>query len=165
MFLELGYIQRLLGYLGQPTYTLTAVLAVLLVGGGVGSRLSRRLPAGAVSRVLLALLGYAALLAVAWPTLADATMALPAPARAAVAGAALLPLGLMLGVPLPSGLSRVSARHDERIAWLWGVNSATSVLGSVLSTVVSMHFGITVSLLTGMALYAGAAVLWPRVAR
>jgi hypothetical protein len=43
------------------------------------------------------------------------------------------------------------------------VNSATSVLGSVLATLVSLHAGIDASLAVGAALYAGALALSGRV--
>jgi hypothetical protein len=72
----------------------------------------------------------------------------------------LLPLGLLLGMPLPSGLARARARDPHRIPWLWGVNSVTSVLGSIIATMVSMHWGISLSLALGLVGYVGATALW-----
>lgn len=165
MCLEIGLIQRLLTFLGQPTYTLTAVLFVLLVGGGLGSRFSARLDTRGVHLVLLALCGYALGFVLLWETLALAALGLPAALRALLVAVVLAPLGALLGVPLPSALSRVQARNAERIPWLWGVNSAASVLGSVLATIVSMNRGISASMLAGVFLYACARVLFPRLAR
>jgi hypothetical protein len=164
MFLEIGLIQRLLSYLGQPTYTLTAVLFVLLIGGGGGSRLSARLDTSGVKLALVGLIVYAGLLVLWLPSFTQSAAGLPPLGRAASAGALLLPLGALLGVPLPSALSRAATRGQERVTWLWGVNSAASVLGSILATLVSMHLGITSSLALGVALYGAALALWPKVA-
>ena len=64
----------------------------------------------------------------------------------------LAPLGLALGAPFPAGLSAVSERAGTRIPWLWAVNSATSVLGSVLATLVSIHLGIAATLVACLPL-------------
>jgi hypothetical protein len=163
MCLEIGLIQRLMTFLGQPTYTLTAVLFVLLVGGGLGSRYSDRLQARGVGFVLLGIVGYALVFLLTWEALASAALGLPAIGRALLVAFLLLPLGALLGVPLPSALARMQKRNPERIPWMWGINSAASVLGSVLATIVSMSFGISVSMLLGALLYVCARGLFPRL--
>jgi len=163
MFIEIALIQRSLSYLGQPTYTLTAVLFVLLLGGGLGSRLASAASPAIVGRALIALIGYAVLIGFAFGPIADATARFDMLGRALTVAALFLPLGMLLGVPLPSALARIHARDAERIPWLWGINSAASVLGSISATMVSMSFGITASLLAGVACYAAARLLWPRL--
>lgn len=164
MFLEIALIQRLLSYLGQPTYTLTAVLFVLLLGGGLGSRLASAASPRAVGSALLALIGYALAFLLAFDVIADATAAFSMLGRALTVAALLAPLGMLLGVPLPSALARVHARAADRIPWLWGINSAASVLGSITATMISMSLGITASLVAGALFYAAARALWPRLA-
>lgn len=165
MFLEIALIQRSLSYLGQPTYTLTAVLFVLLIGGGLGSYKAREASPEAVGRAIYALIAYALMLTVTFRGIAAATASFGMLGRALVVAALFLPLGMLLGVPLPSALARVHARAAERIPWLWGINSAASVLGSITATMISMSYGITASLLAGVACYAAARALWPRLAR
>lgn len=165
MFLEIALIQRLLSYLGQPTYTLTAVLFVLLLGGGFGSRYAAQWSAESIRRALFGLAIYALLFAISFDAIADATSAFSMTGRALCVAALLWPLGTLLGVPLPSALARVHARHADRIPWLWGINSAASVLGSIAATIVSMSVGIPASLAVGIAFYVAAALLWPKLAR
>jgi spermidine synthase len=165
MFLEIALIQRSLSFLGQPTYTLTAVLFVVLLGGGLGSHLARDASIAAVQRAIGALIAYALFLASSFGVIADAAASFGLLGRAAVVALLLLPLGMLLGVPLPSAFARVHARAADRIPWLWGINSAASVLGSITATMTSMTFGITASLLTGAACYVAALLLWPRLAR
>jgi hypothetical protein len=165
MFIELGCIQRLLPYLGTPTHALTAVLLVLLLAGGIGSRAAANAGPALIQRLLYALVAYAALLTATWQSVAAATAALPIGARAVVAGIGLAPLGLLMGIPLPSGLAALRARDAATLPWLWGINGAASVLGSVLATLGSMHAGISALLIAGVALYVGAALLWPQLSR
>ena len=163
MFIELGTIQRVTPYLGSPTHALTSVLLVLLLTGGLGSAFASRSPTSMKSW-FLCLIGYSGWLLAVWPWVAETTAALSTGSRALVAAALLAPLGFLMGAPFPSGLAAVRARNAERIPWLWGVNGATSVLGSVLSTVGAMHVGIRALLIAGVVAYVLAALLWRKVA-
>jgi hypothetical protein len=49
----------------------------------------------------------------------------------------------------------------EMALWAWAINGATSVLGSIAAIFLSMNFGFTASLLTGLAVYALAAAAIP----
>lgn len=167
MFVEIALLQRFSLYLGQPTYTLAVVLCVLLVAGGLGSRLLAAVPTARAGRVLTialaGVIGYGTLTGLGAEWLFERTLAWPAPARAAVAAGVIAPMGFVMGMPLPAGLRAVATAAGSRIPWLFGINSATSVLGSILATVVSLNAGIGASLAGGLALYLGALLLWPRV--
>jgi hypothetical protein len=165
MFIEIACIQRLLPFLGTPTHALTAVLLVLLLAGGVGSRAAANASARTIQWLLVCLLGYAALFGLFWSDVAQLSASASIGERALVAGICLAPLGFLMGVPLPSGLSAMRRRDAARVPWLWGVNGAASVLGSVGATLSSMHVGITALLASGIVLYVGAALLWRGVSR
>lgn len=162
MFIEIGSIQRMLPYLGQSTYALTAVLLVLLLTGALGSAFASRSDAS-LRTLFYALIAYFIVLFGAWGSLASATSALTLQWRALIVAVVLAPMGFAMGAPFPSVLAAVRQRNAERIPWLWGINGATSVLASVLSTVAAMHFGIRALLAAGIVAYALAAALWSRV--
>jgi SAM-dependent methyltransferase len=159
MCVEIALIQKFTLFLGQPTWTLAVVLFVLLVGGAAGSRLFGRLAPGRRRRDLaVALAALCLLLSICWlahggDALLAAAAGSPAAVRIALSAALLAPTGLLLGMPYPAGLAAVAARAGTRIPWLWSVNSATSVLGSVTAVLVSMHSGITATIGVGVALY------------
>jgi hypothetical protein len=160
MFVEIGLIHRLSLYLGNPTYTLAVVLSVILLSGGVGSRfLPRRLARGGLPAALAGTAVLVLLLRFALPRVLGLTLGAAPVLRALVCAALVVPLGLLLGAPYPAGLAAVAARAPGRVPWLWAVNSATSVLGSVLATIVSLHAGIDASLAVGAGLYVLAALL------
>lgn len=169
MFVEIALIQRFVLYLGRPTHTLAVVLLALLCAGGLGSRWFGLGNESTRRRRLTIVLGaLVALIVALWQTgggraLLDATVAWPETGRIALSVALIAPLGFLLGMPFPAGLAAVARRAPTRIPWLWGVNSATSVLGSVAATLVSIHAGLTATMWVGAVVYLLALVLTGRV--
>lgn len=167
MFVEIALVQRFTLYLGHPTYTLAVVLLVLLMGGGLGSRAlagpTARGRARRLRSLLVAVVVAIGFVRVVAPPVFDATLAWPIGARAVVSALLLGPVGFLLGVPYPTVLGAVAERAPLRVPWLWAMNSAMSVLGSVLATVVSLHGGIDAAIGVGAALYLCALALAARV--
>jgi hypothetical protein len=167
MLFEITMIQKLTEYLGYPTYSLTVTLASILVFTGFGALWSNRF-AASPSRILPVLLGVLAALTLFYrfvlPEITESTLDAPFAVRALVAFLVLAPLGLCLGMFMPLGLRTVGAlstHADEYVAWGWAINGVFSVIGSVLTTILSMSWGFrTVQLLALVAyLGAGAAFL------
>jgi hypothetical protein len=128
----------------------------MIAAAGLGSWWSDRLdPTGAATRIIPPLIALAiAALAVAVPRLVAATAGAGLPARIALVVACTAPVALLLGTCFPLGLRlvrRVALRAD---AWMWGVNGATGVLGSIVAVALSLWFGISATLLLAALLYA-----------
>jgi hypothetical protein len=156
---EVVLIQRFVLFLGFPTYALSVVLFALLVFTGLGSLLSERMRDGRRGLVvaLAAVTALIAAAAFALEPLLRALIELPFAARVALAVALLAPAGLLLGTAMPIGLRRLAALHPTGVAWAWGINGVTSVLGSVLAIFLAINWGFTVATLVAAACYAGAA--------
>ena len=83
----------------------------------------------------------------------------------------LFPVGVLLGMFLPTGIDRARAMAGDAgaddgrlVAWCWAVNGFFSVIGSTSTTMLSMTFGFDRTLLIGLVLYIVAtAVLSVRV--
>ncbi len=169
MFFEVSLIQRLVLFLGSPTYSLSVTLFSLLVASGLGSWLGGRSTARrgrALARLLAGLAAlaifYATALAPAFAAFAWAPLAL----RAALAVIALAPLGLCLGAFMPLGLrtlASLSAHPREYVAWGWAVNGFFSVVSSVLATILSMTLGFRAVLALAVAIYAVGVAAFSRV--
>jgi hypothetical protein len=161
MLVELALMQRLHVVLGHPTYALVVVLASLLVCTGVGSAFSSRLITTRRAASLAAL--GAAILLFALPhviaPLARATLSSPLSVRviwtASVTGA----VGLVLGMLFPSGIRFIE--RDRGLPVALGLNGATSVVGSILSVLISVIFGIATSFSVAGVLYLIAAAAGP----
>jgi hypothetical protein len=161
MLLEVALLQRFVLLLGHPVYSLTVTLFALLLGTGLGSFLSRRIPPDRVKRVarrvLLAVAGAALISTVLLPLVIDAAIAWPLWTRVAVAAALLVPLGVLLGIPLPAGMRLVSAVSPDIVPWGWGINGAFSVVGATVAVFVAMNWGFSSTLSIAALVYAGAS--------
>jgi hypothetical protein len=171
MFFEITLIQRLILFLGYPTYSLTVTLASLLVFTGVGALLSARFK-GHVEQVTKVMAGVVVVLGLAYlfllPVLTDALLSTPLFVRVLVTFVVLAPLGIFLGMFMPLGLGAVSAltRHgEEYVAWGWAVNGFASVIGSVLTTIIAMTFGFNVVLALAIVTYLVALAFLRRLRR
>ncbi len=154
MFVELGLLHRLSPHLGDPTAALGVVLVAILLGCALGSRALAGRGEVAVKRALLGLVVVACVAAWALPILTSHTRGLAPLPRSFAVGALVFVVGVLLGVPLPAALSRISRRAPSRVAWFWAVNGGTSVLATIVATLLALHLGATVTVLTGAAVYA-----------
>lgn len=159
MFFEVTLIQRLILFLGYPTYSLTVTLASILLFTGAGAFLTERYKQR-TDRAVRVLAPAIVVLTVGYlfglPALTDALLSWPLAARVVVAFLVLAPLGLCLGAFMPLGLGAVAglSRHPgEYVAWGWAVNGFASVIGSVTTTLLAMMFGFRVVLVAGLLVY------------
>lgn len=157
LLVEISMIQRLVLFLGFPTYALSVVLFSLLIFSGAGSALTTAM---VPRRALPIALGAAAALIVfssfALPPLLASLMWLPLYARIAVSVAVVVPIALTLGMAMPLGLRRLQGLYPQALPYAWGVNGIASVLASVLGVAIAMLFGFTVAGIAAAACYAGA---------
>jgi hypothetical protein len=172
MFFEITMIQRLVQFLGYPTYSLTVTLATLLVATGVGALASKRLAGRSRHTVPIVLAVVAALTVFyefALPQILDGSLESTGLAvRVAATVIVLAPLGVCLGMFMPLGLDRVVAlteHGEEYVAWAWAVNGFFSVIGSVLTTILSMALGFRAVQFAALAIYAVAVVAFTRLPR
>jgi hypothetical protein len=161
--IEVALLQRFGLFLGHPNYSLSVVLAALLVSTGVGSLLSEGIVArlGNVRYAAYALAGvlfqehlYLLPRLMSWVGLSFAV-------RAAVVAVLIAPIGIMLGVFFPSGLQRLKAAAPALAPWAWGVNGIFSVLAPILSVAISMTWGIGALLLAAIPVYLLASFALP----
>jgi hypothetical protein len=158
MMVEIGQLERLIVFLGHPIYGLTVVLFVLLLASSLGSLCSDRI-AGWIWLLPVVLAAFI----FASPFITRELAAASTPVRIAVSAALLFPSGFFMGMAFPLGIRR--ARYAEAgapTAWYWGINGAFSVISSVLAVVVAVFWGVTVTLMVGLAAYIIALIaLWP----
>lgn len=165
MLVEVSQMQRLIVFLGHPTYGLSVVLFALLTASGVGSLVAGRFGASGARTMLPlgALVVTLAAFGAATPAAIRMFQADTTPIRVAVAIALLLPIGFLMGTALPLGMRAAATRASALTPWLWGINGATSVLASVVAVAISLHWGIAASFWAGVGCYAVAAAALSRL--
>jgi hypothetical protein len=169
MLIEVSMLQRLIVFLGHPVYSLTVILFVLLLSGGLGSYLSSRIGDERLRRDGLRVLAVLAAVLVAAGfavrPLVTSFAAAETPVRIAASAALLAGMGLFLGMAFPLGMRLATSARPQLAPWLWGVNGATSVLASVLAVVIAMLAGISASFWTGVASYVLALAAFAAAGR
>jgi hypothetical protein len=162
ILVEVALIQKFVLFLGHPTYALTVIIFSMLIASGAGSYWSKRIVAGGVGRLRLVLLGISVLVvgvafAAAMVTSLGAAWALPLKVAATVF--LIAPAGFLMGMPFPVGLSRLELRYPHAVRWAWALNAASSVMGSTAAIVLSISFGLRITVLAGAAFYVAALFL------
>ncbi|MGH9432642.1 MAG: hypothetical protein ACRD3T_13955 [Terriglobia bacterium] len=174
MLVEITFVQRLVLFLGNPTYAITVVIFLLLLSSSAGSWASRRwLRPFSRVRVALAFIVAALLADVALlPRSLTTLVGLPFFLKLIVSGVILIPLGFAMGMPFPTGLRALTDEDEQKagtaaagtgntVEWAWAMNAGSSVMGSVLAMVIAVHVGLSVTLACGAAAYWAALALTP----
>jgi hypothetical protein len=158
MTLEVSLFQKFVLYLGSPTVSLSILLSSLLVGMGVGSFLGERMFVNDLRKrlyvvtALIAIVG--SLIFLVYPSVLNDVLGLGLVYRSLVCFIVLFPFGFLLGIPFPTAIQVLKRNNMERyIPWMYGVNGAMSVLGSVMAITLSMQFGFTMTFFVGLLFY------------
>jgi hypothetical protein len=163
MAIELALLQKFGLFLGHPNYALSVVLAVLLLFAGLGSLVAARLVAWlrGVRFVAYALAGMLLLEELVVSPSLTGLLGLPLIARAALVVLLVAPVGLLLGVFMPTGLEKLKETSPRLAPWAWGVNGIFSVLGPLAAIAVSVSVGMRGLLLAAIPIYLVAGWALP----
>ncbi|MBI5208790.1 MAG: hypothetical protein HY927_02305 [Elusimicrobia bacterium] len=157
MLVEIAMLQKLTLFLGAPLYSVAATLLSLLLSAGLGSLATRRFtsrpPLHYVTGAILGLLLVGAVYLAALPPLLGSLLGHPLPAKMLVAVLVLMPLGFLMGMPLPMAIRHMDKGLNDLVPWMWGVNGATSVLASILAIISAMNLGYSLTLAGGYGCY------------
>ena len=169
MMVEVSQMQRLIIFLGHPTYSLSVVLFVLLLSSSLGSFSTNRIPEPclrkAAVRRLLGLILTLAAFGFLTPYAIRAFQGAVTPVRILAAVGILAPIGFFMGMAFPLGMRLASDRSANLTPWLWGVNGSTSVWASVTAIIIAMSAGISVSFWTGVLCYLIAVAMFVLASR
>jgi hypothetical protein len=160
MMVEIPLMQRFVLLLGYPVYALAVVLFALLLFSGAGSLLSSRVADArrSLQSVLVAIVMVSCAYVYFLPHVIAKALVLPIAAKIALTTMLLAPIGLLLGMAYPLGITLLRGFSVALIPWAWSLNGALSVVASVLAIFVGSRLGFGAAFLTGAAAYALALV-------
>ncbi|MHB9155354.1 MAG: spermine/spermidine synthase domain-containing protein [Endomicrobiales bacterium] len=163
MFIEVALIQKCILFLGHPVYSFSVVLFSLLLSAGLGSMAAGRTERPRLAARLRNVLFGIALFSLAYLVLLPGLPALfpggSLPARMFITVLLIVPLGFLMGMPLPLMVRSVDAGETHLIPWYWGINGCFSVVSSVLSIIIAMNAGYYYVIIGGALSYFLAAVI------
>jgi len=145
IMIETALLQRFVLFLEQPTYAASAVVAGMLIASGLGSMFwgiteGKRRP----YLIKLAFIGIVVGMAVhifLGYSLIHWLISLPLAVKTIIAALLVLPLGFVMGMPLPAALGAAGQKGSGTVAWCWAVNGAASVVASPLAVTIAMAKG------------------------
>lgn len=157
MMIEIPLIQKFILYLGHPTLAFTFTLAALLVGSGIGGyyshiKIFNNMRTFYLPPAMVALINIVLLISLEFIFTSTATLSIVG--RISIAVSLVMIQGFFMGMPFPRGIKLMGENgKNELVPVMWGVNGITSVIGSVLSTVLSMLIGFTGAMIIGVVVY------------
>ena len=159
--IEVVLMNELTLFIGHPSAAIVTVIVSMLLGSGLGSALTERIPDDRVARALpialFSVLGVGLLHAlVVGPALSAHLQHLPQAARVGLAAVTILPFGGVLGLCFPLSLRGTA---PEVVPWAWALNGWASVAGGVGTLVVVRLVGFSAALGIALAAYAVALLI------
>ena len=158
MFVEVSLVQKMIFPLENPSYAVATVLASILISSGIGSLLSYRIPVlrSSVVTIIISLLiiVYSKLL----PTISDIISQHPMSVKILLVFFIFMPLGLLMGIPFPTGLKILGEKNESLIPWAWAINGCLSVLAPVLTIMLAIIIGFKIVLWLGAVTYVMAFI-------
>ena len=144
ILIEIVFIQKFTLFMGNPTYSVTVVLFSLLVAAGCGSLLSGRFVKDPKRSLMFVI---PAIVVLCWLELTFGSMIFrvflghPMGVRILISILMLFPIGMVMGMPFPLGITLTNRVAPRLIPWGWGINGYATVIGSVLCVILALSFG------------------------
>ncbi len=151
--------------LGNPSYSISVIIFSLLLSAGAGSYHSEKIIKLFRDRMLyisifitIVLIIYSLFLF----NLIYLSIEFPLLIRAVISLLLISIPGIPMGVYFPLGLRNISSGNPEMTGWAWGANAFATVLGSVITVIISINWNFSAGLITAAFVYMLAGFLFPR---
>ncbi len=159
ILIEAVIIQKLTLFLGRPAYAFQVVLFSMLVFSGLGSYTTGRLiPSNkGILRNTQRILAITASAILIWSILLQkfiyGFMHFDIFSKVLLSIIFIAVLSFLMGMPFPLGLRITSSLSQNDVIWMYGVNGAGSVMGSIVGMMIAFKYGFSYSLMSGGAIY------------
>ena len=143
-------------FLGGPTYSMAITLFTLLLLSGIGSFLSRNLsehPFKLLNIVIPLLAVFICIEAFSLDRIMASLMNLSQFLRCIIVVLLIAPLGLLMGIPFPSGLRYIDQFRPALNPWAWGINACATVMGSGICILISSSMVFRAALIFSSLVY------------
>ncbi len=163
MILEMSLIQKFILFLHDPIYSASIVIGTFLLISGIGSMLSKKL-VGKQMKFQMIPFVIIFLLSGAYAFFLDGLfsqlMSLDFYLKLLLSIAIISPLALLLGIPFPLGMQKISSTGEANTGIAWGCNGFFSVVGAILTGILTITWGSQIVILIGGLCYPAALIMW-----
>ncbi|MFZ6017152.1 MAG: hypothetical protein ACOYU0_06015 [Nitrospirota bacterium] len=159
MFVEISLIQKIILPLENPPYAVATVLTSILISSGIGSLLSYRVSDLRSPFVVIIISFLIIVYSILLPIISDIISPYTMPLKIIFVFLILMPLGLLMGIPFPTGLKILGEKNESSlIPWAWAINGCLSVLAPITTIMLAMAVGFKAVLWLGALAYIMAFV-------
>ncbi len=151
--------------LGNPSYSISIIIFSLLISAGAGSFYSEKILGLFKNKMLNVSLFIAAILIIYAFSLFELiylVIELPLIIRSMISVVLISIIGVPMGTYFPLGIKKVTAENPVMTGWAWGANAFATVLGSVLTVIISINLNFSAGLITAAVVYILAGLLFPK---
>ncbi len=146
IIIEIILMQKFVLYLGHPSYSISIILFSLLISAGSGSYFSEKIKIKIGENkfsnyLFISLLAIILIFIILIDPLIKTTIGNNLIIKGIISFLSISILGVLLGMPFPTGLSYISKISNKIVPWSWGINSYMTVIGSTLSVFLAISFG------------------------
>ncbi|MBW2649956.1 MAG: hypothetical protein JRC66_02855 [Deltaproteobacteria bacterium] len=168
MFLEMSFLQQFIRYLYDPVFSASVVIGSFLIYSGIGSLIAGRIGTVRPKHVFFAV-AFIVTVGIIYmksdQLLGNTLSGFSLWMRMLICSLLIAPLAVPMGIPFPSGLSRLTGNREGLIPWAWGINGFFSVIGASATVLIAIEWGFKSVVLTALALYILSAVIYRRIGR
>ncbi len=153
---QLVFIQVFMKLIGYPLYTYSSVVFAMLLAAGTGSFMSGKMnitPENRWSIPFIGILVTGIILIVSHQLIFGYFLQSSQMVRVLVSMLMIFPLGFFLGMPFPLGILAISREPSGAIAWAWAMNGLFTVVGGIMSVLLSIFFGFKVTMVVALCIY------------
>lgn len=160
MLFEISLLQKYQLILDSPTVVLIVILGgIFLFNAVAGFFLSPHCcDRKKIFSITCGILLLAVIYHLGFKPFSSFTSQLPSLIRLIMAILSLGPIGLLMGIPFPTGLELLGRQDAHLKSYFYGINGAAAGVGSVLAIHVAMHYGFALALILGGLCYAAAGL-------
>ena len=170
MLIEIVLITKVSKYLANPLYSSSVIIASMLIFSGTGSYVSDILikrsktitPEFATRFSILFIAGYTLIILFFYDGFYDSLANTSLLLKLAVSILLILPLGLCMGIPFPSGIAELKKTSGHSIPWAWSINGYFSVIASTGAVLISTNIGLVLTGVIAAAGYLCALLAFPK---
>lgn len=156
-------------YLGNPAYSISAIISSLLVSSGIGSLLAKKMKQMVGKRFILIfsvlLFLILALYSLFLFRIITSFINLSLLWRVLITFILIFIPGFLMGVFFPTGIEYLGKRQKSMIGWAWGSNAFATVLGSVMTVIMAINWNFSSVLFLAAVFYISAGVIYNFSAR
>jgi len=151
-------------YLGNPAYSISAIISSLLVSSGIGSLFSSKIRKLWKDKTVLyasiilffCLLIYSLSLFQIFSFVIHLSLIL----RFLFTFLLIFIPGFFMGVFFPLGIGYLGKSNKQMIGWAWGANAFATVLGSVLTVIIAINWNFSIVLILASLFYLISGIIF-----